>query len=188
MRGQVLQVDAAAGGGIILGSDGNRYSFNRSDWKGPSTPAAGSEVDFISGDGVAQDIFPLPGASSSASAFSASTSIVAAPTRTQSEGSSVLLGVIGILCLVLGFVIPVLPTIAALILGLIGADSAKRHNNESGLILSRISWIGALILLIAGTLLIIGAMMFAWPLLDVIWQYMLHVAQEESTTAALLTL
>jgi hypothetical protein len=188
MRGQVLQVDAAVGSGIILGSDGNRYSFNRSDWKGPSTPASGAEVDFISGDGVAQDIFPLPGSSSSASAYAASTARVAAPPRSQSEGSSVLLGVIGILCLVLGFVVPLIPTIAAFILGLIGADSAKRHNNESGLILSRISWIGAVILLVAGILLLVAMMLFAWPLLDVIWQYVMQVAREETAQSALLAL
>ena len=44
------------------------------------------------------------------------------------------LGIIGILCLALGFAIPILPTIAAFVLGLIGASSAKRHDNSTGLI------------------------------------------------------
>lgn len=59
MRGQVPSTDNA--GGIIAGSDGKRYGFGAADWRGPVAPEAGAEVDFISGEGVAHDIFPLPG-------------------------------------------------------------------------------------------------------------------------------
>ncbi|HHY48478.1 MAG TPA: hypothetical protein GYA10_01840, partial [Alphaproteobacteria bacterium] len=115
MRGQVLQA-GPNGDGLILGADGNRYSFSREDWKGIPAPVAGDEVDFIAGDGRAGDIYPLP----------APKAVPAAVAAAQTEGSSVMLGTIGILCLVLGFVIPVLPTIVAFIVGLVGADSAKR--------------------------------------------------------------
>ena len=96
------------------------------------------------------------------------------------------LGVIGILCLILGFVVPLLPTVAAFIVGLIGADSAKRHNNDTGLILSRISWIGALVFLVIGFILLMLAMMFAWPLLDLMWQIMLQIASDEQAQRAVL--
>src|SRR5690242_18250010 len=111
MRGQILQV-SESGGGIIAGSDGNRYTFGRSDWRGPSAPTAGTEVGFIAATNTASEIFPLPSrasATSSASAATGSTVVIAPGTN---QGSSQLLGVIGILLLLLGFVVPLVPTIA----------------------------------------------------------------------------
>lgn len=180
MRGQVLSAEPA-GGGMIAGSDGKRYGFGPSDWRGPVAPEAGAEVDFISGDGVAQDIFPLPGRAAGLRGMATPSA-----TAPQNEGSSVMLGGIGILCLVLGFVVPVLPTIAALILGLIGANSAKRHGNETGLVLSRISWIGAVVLFAVGIGLLIAAVLFAWPMLDLFWQYVMSVANEQAGQTAFL--
>lgn len=97
-----------------------------------------------------------------------------------------MLGAIGILCLVLGFVVPVLPTLAALILGLVGADSAKRHGTGTGLVLSRIAWIGAAVLLAIGLGPLIAALLFAWPMLDSFWQYVMSVANEQAGRTALL--
>jgi hypothetical protein len=189
MRGQILEV-RTSGGGTILGADGNRYSFGRPDWRGPGEPPTGGEVDFIAGSGTAAEIFPLPGRpQASASSFSAASSVAAAPAaavQSRNEGSSVVLGVIGIVCLVLGFVVPVVPTIAAFVLGLAGADSAKRHNNDSGLVLSRIAWIGAVVLTAISVLVIVALAIFAWPLLEIIFAYIFWVANNPQNTMALL--
>lgn len=184
MRGQILSFEAGSGAGLIGGEDGNRYSFGAGEWKGLTPPQPGDSVDFVAADGTATGIFPLPaGGASSAPAGNRSAAAPPAsgnPAPSRSEGSSVALGIVGIACLVLGFVIPVLPTIAAFILGLVGADSAKRHGNDTGLVLSRISWIGALALLIIGAALLVFAMAFAWPLLDMMWQMLLQAANEEA--------
>ena len=182
MRGQILQADAASGSGIILGSDGNRYSFSEGDWRGAEAPASGIEVDFIPGEGVAREIFPLP---SPPTTGPSPTNQSRSP---ASEGSSVILGVIGIGLLLLGFIIPVLPTVAAFIIGLIGADSAKRHNNETGLILSRIAWMGSLALMIVGAVLLALAAAFAWPLLDLMFDHLRMIIREESVRTALAAL
>lgn len=191
MRGQILQTETS-GGGTIAGSDGNRYTFARSDWKGPSEPLAGAEIDFIAGQGTAGEIFPLPGrAGLGGTSYSTAASSASAATATaqKSEGSSVLLGWLGIACLVISFVIPVLPLVVAFILGLIGASSAKRYNNENGLTLSRIAWIGALVLFVVGVLVVVALLIFAWPLIYVFWLMIMdEVAKSGMTTAALLGL
>lgn len=180
MRGQILEADTAAVSGLVLGSDGNRYTFERSNWKSPVPPAAGLEIDFVPGDMVAQEIYVLPGAASATNA----------PQRqpVSEEGASVMLGLIGIGCLALGFIVPVLPTIAAFVLGLIGADSAKRHNNATGLLFSRIAWIGAIILFAVAIVLIVLAVSFAWPFFGMMMDYVHEAIREEMGQRALLRL
>jgi hypothetical protein len=196
MRGQILQAEAS-GGGTIAGSDGNRYTFSRSDWKGPSDPVAGIEVDFIAGAGTAGEIFPLPGRSaglggtaqsySAASSTASAANTAARPVASTNEGSSVLLGWLGIACLVLSFVIPLLPLVVAFILGLVGASSAKQYRNDTGLTLSRISWIGALVLFVVGVLLVVSLLIFAWPLIYLIWlSIMDEIAKAGVGTSAML--
>lgn len=177
MRGQILEADTA-GGGLILGNDGNRYTFARSHWKSPVAPAAGREVDFVLQDMDAHDIYVLPGAAS-----------VAPPAQRQpisEEGASVVLGVIGIGCLALGFIVPLLPTVAAFVIGLIGAVSAKRHNNETGLLLSRVAWVGGLILLVIVVVLIVLAVSFAWPFIGMMMEYVQQAIRSELAQTALL--
>lgn len=205
MRGQVLE--AQPGGGVINGADGNRYTFTRADWKGPTEPTVGTEVDFIVGQGTAGEIFPLPGrtasaassaassasyASSSSAAASTAAPVQRPPVRNPgiqpNEGSSVLLGVLGILCIVLAFIIPFLPLIGGLVLGLVGADSAKRYKNANGLVLSRIAWIGSLVLFLVGVLTILAFLIFAWPLVEVILSYIFYVAKNPQTTTSLISL
>ena len=60
------------------------------------------------------------------------------------------LGMVALGCLAVGFIIPVLPTIAAFVLGVIGAAQARTENDDTALLLSRIAWIGALVLLSIG--------------------------------------
>lgn len=151
MRGQVLQADA--GGGLVLGEDGNRYRFATGEWKGSTPPAPGAPVDFLVDGGSAREVFQLSAAGAPIP--------VAAPDR----GNSELLGTLGIAFLVLAFVIPVVPLVVALILGLVGASSAKTFDNRTGLVLSRIAWIGALALMAVAAALVAFGLSFALPLL-----------------------
>jgi hypothetical protein len=148
MRGQVLQSDA--GGGLVLGEDGNRYRFATGEWKGATPPSAGASVDFVIDGNSAREVFALfpPGG--------------AAPT-VPDRGNSELLGALGIACLALNFVFPVLPLVLALILGLVGASSARTFRNRSGLVLSRIAWIGAVLLLVLLAALITFGISVALP-------------------------
>ena len=179
MQGQILEASAAKSG-TILGDDGNRYTFTAGDWRTADAPAVGGRVDFLAGEGgAAREIFPLPGTAGGAQPAGAP--VMAPPTSYPPRpptNNSQLLGWIGIACLVIGFVLPiVLPTIAAMVLGLIGADTAKRHNDTNGLILSRIAWIGAVVLLALGVLLLLFAFAFVWPFFAAI----IGAAMEESS-------
>ncbi|KAF0139344.1 MAG: hypothetical protein FD122_3338 [Stygiobacter sp.] len=46
MKGQILDFNIQSNSGNISGSDGGRYTFNGSEWKGNGTPTRGSHVDF----------------------------------------------------------------------------------------------------------------------------------------------
>lgn len=150
MRGQILSVDGASRTGLVLGNDGNRYSFAGADWRGQKAPLAGNEVDFVADGGTAREIYGVSG-------------------RRDHYGSeidnSVTLGWLGIICLALSFIIPVLPTIGAFILGLVGAADAKRSGNGTGLALSRIAWIGALLMALVVVAFLAAGLSLAWMVL-----------------------
>ena len=58
MRGEVLEFDAATGGGVLADEYGARYAF---DGAAAHTPLSiGSKVDFTPDNGVARDIYILP--------------------------------------------------------------------------------------------------------------------------------
>lgn len=172
MQGRILEIDSMGAGGLILGNDGNRYAFVIAEWRAADRPYAGATVDFVVGpNSTAGQIFPLP--AHPTHAFTApqqqggawgSQQGAPAPQGTlqpgaplpptyyarppEGGGNSVLLGILGLVFLLLGFVVPFVPTIVAFILGLVGADSGKRYKNTAGVVLSRIAWIGALVLFI----------------------------------------
>jgi hypothetical protein len=152
MRGQVLQADA--GGGLLLGEDGNRYRFATGEWKVSAAPSPGVAVDFLIDGGSAREVFPINAAGGGA-----------APAALPERGNSELLGALGVACLLVNFVFPVVPLIAAVILGLVGASSARAFGNRPGLILSRIAWIGAIVLLAILALLIAMGLSLALPML-----------------------
>jgi hypothetical protein len=58
--------------------------------------------------------------------------------------------------LALGFIIPIVPTIIAFVLGVIAAAQARPEREETALLLARIAWIGALVMLCLGLLLVLG--------------------------------
>ena len=59
MDGSVLHYDPA-GGGLIRGEDGRRYTFAAADWNGAAPPVPGQAVDFETGGETAKRIYPLP--------------------------------------------------------------------------------------------------------------------------------
>lgn len=195
MQGQILDASTARSG-TILGDDGNRYTFEPADWRVGDSPAAGTRVDFVAGDGsTAREIFPLPGGTGAAPPPPMQSAAGYAPPPPPPypprppQNNSQLLGWIGIACLILGFILPILlPTIAAMILGLIGADSAKRHHDTTGLVVSRIAWIGAVVTIALGALLLIFALSFFWPFLTTMFQWALEVERNGQGTSALVAL
>lgn len=59
MRGEVLSYDAATGGGLISGDDGQRYGFTSSALQTPAVPAPGVRVDFVADGADAREIVVL---------------------------------------------------------------------------------------------------------------------------------
>ncbi len=143
MRGTILGVHD--GRGVLLADGERRLEFPLTEWRSAGAPFAGQVVDFIEEGGQARGVFAVPGASSSFSA---------------PRSSATVLGIIGLVCLAVGFVIPLIPTIAAFVLGVVGAGQARAENDETGLVLSRISWIGALVLLAISVLAVLAIIAF----------------------------
>jgi hypothetical protein len=157
MRGTILGVHA--GRGVLSAADERRIEFPLSEWRSPGAPVAGQIVDFVEENGEARAVYAAPGA------------VAGRP-----ASGSMVLGAIAVGCLALGFIIPLVPTIAAFVLGVIGAGQARAEADETALLLSRIAWIGALVLLAIAALAmlavfaLIGTVGFAalfhglWPL------------------------
>ncbi|MEZ5995265.1 MAG: hypothetical protein R3C25_05885 [Hyphomonadaceae bacterium] len=137
MRGTILGVHD--GRGVLLGEGERRLEFPLSEWRSAGAPAAGQIVDFMEEAGQARAVFAVPGAVSAGA-----------------QSGARVLGIVGLVCLVLGFIIPFIPTIAAFVLGVIGAGQAQTEHDDTALLLSRISWIGALVLLIIGVLVVLS--------------------------------
>ena len=166
MQGQILQVGGADGSGLILGDDGNRYAFSLAEWKVANPPVAGMTVDYLASGSFAREIYPVPGIGAQPQASMPGVQ----PAIAQSNAS--MLGGIGILCLAIGFFIPLLPTIAALVLGLMGAESAKRAGDHNALVLSRIAWIGAVVVLVIGAVMIALGLGFLVTIMHMVFNEM----------------
>jgi hypothetical protein len=68
MRGEVIEFEEGAGGGTILGEDGETYHFNASSIRSKARLSAGERVDFVALEKVATHIYGLgvePGARAS---------------------------------------------------------------------------------------------------------------------------
>jgi hypothetical protein len=141
MRGTILGVHE--GRGVLLGPNDQRLEFAMSDWRSAGPPMAGQIVDFVEEGGQAKSVFAVPG-----------TSIGGVQSNSRT------LGWIGVACLVVGFIIPFLPTIAAFVLGVVGASQAQRDGDDTALMLNRIAWIGALVLMSLGVLLVLAFVVF----------------------------
>lgn len=139
MRGTILGVHD--GRGVLLGDGERRLEFPLTEWRSGGAPYPGQVVDFLEEGGQARAVFAVPGVSS---AFSA-----------PQSGSRVL-SIIGVICLVVGFVVPVLPTIAAFVTGVIAAGQAQQERDDTSLLMARIAWIGALVMLGIGLLIFLA--------------------------------
>jgi hypothetical protein len=139
MRGTILGVHD--GRGVLLAPSDQRLEFPLSEWRSPGTPVAGQIVDFVEEGGQARGVFAVPGATG------------------IGRSQSLVLGWISVACLVLGFVIPLIPHIAAFVLGVIGAGQARAENDETALLLSRVGWIGSLVMMVIGFLAVMAIFM-----------------------------
>ncbi|MGE0046673.1 MAG: hypothetical protein AB7J28_07665 [Hyphomonadaceae bacterium] len=164
MRGQVLGLDQPRGIGVLVDASGERLEFALAEWRSPGAPAPGQWVDFVLADGQAKQVFALPPGAPGTPAYGAGPG--PAPAAPTPMGT--ILGAVALGCLVLGFVIPILPTIAALVLGIVGAGRAKEERDETGLTLSRIAWIAATVLLVLFVMIAIIAALFFGGLMGVL--------------------
>lgn len=138
MRGTILGVHD--GRGILLGYNDQRLEFPLSEWRSAGTPAAGQLVDYVEDAGQARAVFAVPGTAGAPPAAS----------------NAMIVAAIGVGCLALGFVLPIVPTIIAFVLGVIAAAQARAERDDTALLLARVSWIGALVLLGVGLLIVLG--------------------------------
>lgn len=144
MRGTILGVHD--GRGVLLGEGERRIDFPLTEWRSSGTPYAGQVVDYVDENGQARAVFAVPGTASASFGASQSTSRV--------------LGIIGVICLVVSFVVPLIPTIAAFVLGVIAAGQAQQERDDTSLLLARISWIGAVVMLGLGLLIVLSIVAF----------------------------
>lgn len=144
MRGTILGIHD--GRGVLLGEAERRLEFPLTEWRSAGSPSAGQIVDYIEEGGQARAVFAVPGAA--AAAFSGPPS------------NARVLGIIGVVSLVVGFIIPLIPTIAAFVLGVVAAGQAQQDGDDTALLLARISWIGALVLLAIGALIVLAVIAF----------------------------
>lgn len=57
MKGKVLDYSFQESSGVISGDDGNRYTFQNSDWRSEKLPGRGMSVDFDTEGSIAKDIY-----------------------------------------------------------------------------------------------------------------------------------
>lgn len=57
MKGRVLDYSLQESSGVISGDDGNRYTFQNSDWRSEKLPSRGMSVDFDTEGSIAKDIY-----------------------------------------------------------------------------------------------------------------------------------
>lgn len=146
MRGTILGVHN--GRGVVIAPDDRRLEFSMAEWRSAGSPTPGLTVDYVEENGEARAVFVAPPAAG------------AAPTASPSASSAMTLSIIALVCLALGLVFPVLPTVAALVLGAMGARQARQTNEDSALVLGRIAWIGAVVMLALGVLMLLAVFSF----------------------------
>lgn len=70
MIGRILAYDPLKAEGVISGEDGNRYTFNGSDWRSAgNSPGAGVQVDFTVEGSLAHEIFAVSSGNALSDAF-----------------------------------------------------------------------------------------------------------------------
>mgnify|MGYP007068778213 FL=1 len=59
MKGKILGYDSNSNEGAIKGTDGNRYTFQLTEWKGGEAQKEEIPVDFVPNEGCALKIYPI---------------------------------------------------------------------------------------------------------------------------------
>jgi TM2 domain-containing membrane protein YozV len=67
MKGQILEYSIQENSGAISGTDGSRYYFSGTEWKGTATPARGMTVDFEADGNQAKAVYTVAGSSTASS-------------------------------------------------------------------------------------------------------------------------
>jgi hypothetical protein len=65
MKGEILNFSIQTNSGVISGADGQRYSFNGSNWREATPPVRGVAVDFQTQGSVALEIYRALGSGTS---------------------------------------------------------------------------------------------------------------------------
>ncbi len=95
MKGQILDFSVQKNSGVISGTDGVRYHFEGSDWKGERPPSRGMMVDFEADGNHAKSVYLALGATTPGSKNKVAAGLL-----------GILLGGIGIHKFYLGFTGP----------------------------------------------------------------------------------
>jgi TM2 domain-containing membrane protein YozV len=66
VKGQILDYSMSTNTGTITGSDGTRYYFTSSEWKGTGVPARGASVDFETEGNQAKSVYLALGSATGA--------------------------------------------------------------------------------------------------------------------------
>lgn len=67
MKGKILDFNSDRRNGIISADDGNRYTFEISNWKSSTLPKTGTKVDFSINNETAEHIYQEPGSTGDSS-------------------------------------------------------------------------------------------------------------------------
>ena len=151
MRGTILGVHD--GRGVLLGPGDKRLEFPLTEWRSPGQPISGQVVDYVEVEGEARGVFVVPGSAVAGTA----------------QSPSLVMSAVACGCLALGFIIPLVPTVIAFVLGVIGAHRALQDKDETALLLSRLAWIGALVMLGVAAVAVLGLALFFGGLAGFAW-------------------
>ncbi|MES1199839.1 MAG: hypothetical protein ABUS57_00105 [Pseudomonadota bacterium] len=151
MRGTILGVHD--GRGVLLSPGDKRLEFPLTEWRSPGAPAPGQVVDYVEVEGEARGVFIVPGSAVAGTA----------------QSPSLVMSAVAAGCLALGFIIPLVPTVIAFVLGVIGANRALQDKDETALLLSRLAWIGALVMLGVLAIAVLGLALFFGGLAGFAW-------------------
>lgn len=158
MRGTVLGYDPASGEGVIAVEGDQRVAFGRGAWRSPGEPLPGRLVDYALVEGMAADIYVVPG---TAGAW--------VSTGDPPERRAVIYGAISLTCALLTYMIGpfgILTVIPALVFGVMGRNASRGLVDRTGYYLSVAGLVLSLIALaltvfaIAAVLGFIG--IFSW--------------------------
>lgn len=120
MKGSILDFSVSEGRGVLRCEDGNRYSFEGSEWKSDDVfPKRNMQVDFLLDGDEVKEIYSLEKQDS-----------VFCPEETSV--AAIISLIFGILSLLLGWWSLALPSLVAIVAGHIGRRNIKKSEGSLG--------------------------------------------------------